>query len=151
MERHLWILNRHLRQPSNTYGNLIAAAFRHCGCVAVAAMCPELYQGSKKLPQASMDIGHGFVFLRPQDRSYMPSEVDSVMERAFVRQSLSTTDPIKRWGRLRLANGQVARSFWQEAERSKRKNIRISRNVKVSPLFSKYLKYPKSDLRTVPA
>ncbi|KAF5370373.1 hypothetical protein D9758_006949 [Tetrapyrgos nigripes] len=129
MERHIWILSKRLRQLSNTYGNLIAGALRHCECIAVAAMCPELYAGDKKGPRGSVDIGDQFLFLRPRERSHLWIESDSPMERSFVQQYLSTTDPVKWWGRLKLPNGQVSRSLWQESQ-SSWKNIRISRNVK---------------------
>jgi hypothetical protein len=40
------------------------------------------------------------------------------------------TSRIRRWGRARLPNGQVARSLWSERRRMSQK-IRVSRNVKV--------------------
>ncbi|THU89033.1 hypothetical protein K435DRAFT_821512 [Dendrothele bispora CBS 962.96] len=86
MERHLWLLGKQLRQPSNTYGNLMRQALRHCETVAL---------GAAKETRSS------------------PYELRC-----------------KRWGRLRLPNGQVARSLWQES-RSIRHNLRVSRNVKL--------------------
>ena len=37
---------------------------------------------------------------------------------------------LHRWGRIRLPNGQVARSLF--SEKGKRPNIQVSRNVKVT-------------------
>ena len=39
---------------------------------------------------------------------------------------------VTRWARLRLPNGQIARSAWKEKEKAK---VRITRNVKVG-IFS---------------
>ena len=50
---------------------------------------------------------------------------------------------IARWARLRLPNGQVARSRWKESHKPLNK-IRVSRNVKVSQIqsSSQLFKYP---------
>ena len=40
---------------------------------------------------------------------------------------------VTRWARLRLPNGQIARSAWKEKEKAK---VRISRNVKVGKISS---------------
>ena len=39
---------------------------------------------------------------------------------------------VTKWARLRLPNGQIARSAWKEKEKAK---VRIARNVKVSTKF----------------
>lgn len=52
-----------------------------------------------------------------------------------ISQDLDTVS-LRRWGRLRLPNGQVVRSVYSEKERSER--TRVSRNVKVTLPLSIY-------------
>lgn len=86
-------------------------------------MYPDLDATSVYIPpRHSHDIGEGFVILRPRERSlYTVYGLD-------ISGMLDGLHKVTRWGRLRLANGQIARCLWGE---SKKKAPRISRNIKV--------------------
>jgi len=73
-----------------------------------------------------MNIGNGYILLRPRDRSAVQLEG---FERNAINNILNITN-VRRWGRLRLANGQVARSLFSE-QRRMTGDQRISRNVKI--------------------
>ena len=77
--------------------------------------------------ERTMDLGHGYVLLRPRDKNVFTA-TRSQEEKLYDTIGRST---IKRWGRLQLPNGQVARSVYKE-NKSTLLNQRVSRNVKVS-------------------
>jgi len=127
MERAIGDLSGDIRQPSNIYGNLCQIALQQSQVNALKTLCPEFDPNSNpSLPTYSIDIGNGYVFLRPRDKRAVNlsgaacEKVDNTIGRTKIR----------RWGRLRLPNGQVARSRYKE-ERSTLSNQRISRNIKV--------------------
>ena len=68
-----------------------------------------------------------FVLLRPRDR-YRKSLTGQQLRVTAIKEEFNINS-LRRWGRLCLPNGQVARSLFSEKERSER--TRISRNVKV--------------------
>ncbi len=107
------------------FGNLCQIALRLAQANALKTSCPSLDE-IKPLPQYSHNCGNNFVLLRPRDR-YSFAMNDSQIA-AF--SDISQKTEIKRWGRLQLPNGQVARSLYSEQRRNA-PNIRISRNVKV--------------------
>jgi hypothetical protein len=127
MERAIGDLGGDIRQPSNIYGNLCQIALRQSQVNALKTLCPELDPtANPSLPAYSIDIGNGYIFLRPRDRR--PFNLSgAACEKVY--DTISSTK-IRRWGRLRLPNGQVARSRYKE-DRSTRSNQRISRNIKV--------------------
>ncbi|KAH0835642.1 hypothetical protein J3R83DRAFT_9393 [Lanmaoa asiatica] len=88
---------------------------------------------SKGLPRGAQDLGDGFALLRKRDRyRYTPQ---SAQESLAIQTFLGPSHPIpliKRWARLRLPNGQTARSFWRERLRVINK-LRVSRNVSFTP------------------
>ena len=103
------------------------------------------YLGSdKQLPRGSIDLGNDYVLLRAQDqmRSMRKCEAEALITyltdqcHINILTATSGSSPedwcpnIARWARLRLPNGQIARSRWKEAVKPLDK-IRISRNVKV--------------------
>jgi hypothetical protein len=67
---------------------------------------------------------HPYIFLRPRDRYFIQLNGD---EKNIFDEELG----VSRWGRIRLPNGQVARSLFSENKRIA-PNKRNSRNVKVS-------------------
>lgn len=93
---------------------------------ALKSMCPELDPNSQlSLLKGSHDCGEGLVLLRPSDRyTHMLSgkELDVIHTQFCISK-------VRQWGRLKLPNGQVARSVY--SERGRRRNTRNSRNVNV--------------------
>ncbi|KAG1853989.1 hypothetical protein F4604DRAFT_1591365 [Suillus subluteus] len=114
MERTIGNLGQEIRQPSNPYANLSREGLRRCQVNTLLSVLPELNEPPKGLPTGSVDLGDGYALLRKRDRYFQ----GRVLHR------------IKKWARLLLPNGQIARSAWQETIKPLEK-IRISRNVKI--------------------
>jgi len=128
MERAIGDLGGDIRQPSNIFGNLCQIALRQSQINALKTLCPELDSTlDHSTPAHSLDIGQGYILLRPRDRRAVSLSGIAIFE--TVRNAIGRTT-ISRWGRLQLPNGQVARSRYKE-DKSTRSNQRISRNVKV--------------------
>jgi hypothetical protein len=126
MERAIGDLGKDLRQPSNIYSNLCQVALRRSQLNALKSACPELDPDStKSLPKHAHDCGNDLVFLRPRDR-YRTQLSGQELEVVEGKLNISR---LHRWGRVRLPNGQIARSLF--SERAKRPNVRVSRNIKV--------------------
>ncbi|KAG1724251.1 hypothetical protein EDB19DRAFT_1644676 [Suillus lakei] len=92
-------------------------------------MIPDLEPPDGLLPNHSVNLGGGYVLLRARDRySYHPSEA----ELRLISRFLDAPVPkFKRWARLRLPNGQVARCAWKETLKPAEK-VRMARNIKVT-------------------
>ena len=131
MECAIGDLGGDIRQPSNIYGNLCQIALRQSQLNALKVLYPEFDPDTNKsLPAYSENIGQGYILLRPRDRGLVqiPGAGGGMMFDMFGRKN------IRRWGRLQLPNGQVARSLYKEG-RSTRSNQRVSRNVRVCDTF----------------
>lgn len=126
MERAIGELGRGIHQPSDPFGNLSQLALRRAQINALKSICPELDTDDLILPKYSQDLGNGYVFLRPRDQRaviFSEQESDAVnLVTQFTKR--------RRWGRLRLPTGQVARSAYAEDKRTS-ENKRVSRNIKV--------------------
>jgi hypothetical protein len=133
MERTIGNLGEEIRQHSNPYANLSERGVRRARTNALKALIPDLDEDTDRIPRGGQDIGGGFRLLRAMDpRS---RDVDLVEESA-IRTYLAakTSMPaveirVRRWARLRLPNGQIARTAWKELQ--KRGDVRNARNVKV--------------------
>ncbi|KAJ3473032.1 hypothetical protein NLI96_g13163 [Meripilus lineatus] len=97
-----------------------------------------------KLPQGAVSLGGGYVLLCAADEHevliagphgdalslfwglHLPPDSDRPLPK------------IRRWARLRLPNGQVARSLWKEGQRPL-EGLRIARNVKASIEFTQII------------
>ena len=127
MERAIGDLEGDIQQPLNIYGNLCQIALRQSQLNALKSLCPELDPNANPpLPAFSMDFGHGYVLLRPRDKWMVKINGSG----GDILNSVIGRDTVRRWGRLRLPNGQIARSIYKE-ERSTHLNLRVSQNVKV--------------------
>jgi hypothetical protein len=90
------------------------------------------FDHTASLPRGAQEIGRGYVLLCARDRNII--EISDEQEKnIFTSFLLASGIPqlklsIIRWARLRLPNGQIARSAWKELQN---KNTRNSRNVKV--------------------
>lgn len=140
MERTIGNLGEEIKQHSNAFANLAQRGIRRCQVNALKAMIPDLEPPENPLPRGSRDLGDGYAMLRAMDT--IPRPVRSCEEKAIIAY-LQTHDTaltgqssdIIRWARLRLPNGQVARSYWKESLKAL-EDLRTSRNVKVHCSFS---------------
>ena len=127
MERAIGDLGHDIRQPSNIFCNLCQVAIRRAQLNALKTTCPELDQDSVILPpNGAYDCGDNLIFLRPRDRYNFRLQGDELN----VMDNELGISRLRRWGRIKLPNGQIVRSKFSEM--GKRPNTRISRNVKVN-------------------
>jgi hypothetical protein len=127
MERTIGDLGQEIRQPSNPFGNLCAITVRRSQQNALKALYPELDRTNKpNIPKYANDLGNGFVLLRPREHyfSTIPDEAGAIL------QDDLGISRVRRWGRVRLRNGQVARSLWSESKCFGMRT-RNTRNIKV--------------------
>ncbi|KAG1844003.1 hypothetical protein C8R48DRAFT_780461 [Suillus tomentosus] len=129
MEHVIGMLGMEIRQPSNPFSNLTFLAIHRCQINALKVMIPDLEPPDNPLPNHSVNLGGGYVLLRARDRyNYHPSEA----ELQVIGEFLDAPVPkFKRWARLRLPNGQVARCAWKETLKPAEK-VRMARNIKVT-------------------
>ncbi|KAJ3917339.1 hypothetical protein F5877DRAFT_91280 [Lentinula edodes] len=128
LERLIGDLGQSICQPSNPFSNLAQQALTRCHINALKNMCPELDPKSiPHQPRGSLDMGNGYLLLRPRKR--WPSVLLSPEIDAFEKAGLFINH-IRKWGQLCLPNGQVARSLYNESNKT-RADIRVTRNVKV--------------------
>ncbi|KAF8869902.1 hypothetical protein CPB84DRAFT_1693643 [Gymnopilus junonius] len=137
MERTIGNLGEEIRQPSNPYANLSQRGLLRSQVNALTAMIPELGPPAPSLPRGAIDLGEGYALLRAQDRYgrlMQPQEATALLRylgstALSGSRSVTWSPKIIRWARLRLPNGQVARSRWKESLKPLRK-LRTARNVK---------------------
>ena len=101
-------------------------------------MWPEI-EHQKDDPYGSLNLGQGYVLLRPKDvEPYQLSEDEkdtiSTFYATLPNPECTQRRTVYRWGRLQIPTGQVARSQWKEVDRSS-KLARTDRNVKVHDLI----------------
>lgn len=136
IERTIGNLGEEIRQPSNPYANLSQRGLRRCRVNALKAIFPDLEPAKDGLPRGAIDIGNDYILLRALEKSprlVNPCEADAL--RAYLRENGESVPDgwcpsVRRWARLRLPNGQVARSAWKEKSKPLIK-VRMARNVKV--------------------
>ncbi|KAG1792516.1 uncharacterized protein HD556DRAFT_1239417 [Suillus plorans] len=130
MERMIGNLGQEIRQPSQPYANLSQEGVRRCRVNTLLSAMPELGDPPKGLPPGAVDLGDGYILLHKQDRYPLFPAVGDVAEAIQDFLGHGRILPcIKRWARLLLPNGQVARSAWRETLKSL-EQTRMSRNVK---------------------
>ncbi|KAJ6459140.1 hypothetical protein C8R47DRAFT_1328050 [Mycena vitilis] len=135
IERTIGNLGQEIKSHSQPYANLSERGLRRSQVNALKAMIPGLDRAEKKgLPRGSIDLGAGFVLLRARDehQHYIDGKAGQVIRdhlegagKGRVRGNLAAI----RWARLRLPNGQIARSAWKEKRKPLHK-VRMARNVK---------------------
>ena len=140
MERIIGVLGSQLRQPSNPFANLASQAQKMAHVNALVAIWP-LFEKETKNPYGSINLGDGYILLRPADESglhYLTCKEGEVLD-AFCsgRQDSEGVDrrSVYQWGRLKLPTEQTARSVWKEVERCS-DMVRTNHNVKVGNLIS---------------
>ncbi|KAI0644787.1 hypothetical protein C8Q79DRAFT_1071796 [Trametes meyenii] len=147
VERLIGDLGGSIRQPSNPFQNLAQLALRRCQENSIRAMVPVFNQniiGTQlaQLPRGALDIGDGYVLLRALDHSArtVPKEESQAFFEFFSRHapqlminSEYSRDSFvykpRKWARIRLPNGLVARSAWKECTKPLSK-LRVARCVK---------------------
>ena len=140
MERTIGNLGAELCQPSNPYENLAQRGLLRSQINALKAMFPDLEPDKSAMPAGSLDLGDGFVLLRKRDKAaHAVRECEAESIRTYLSDAfgdeavLRWSGTVIRWARVRLPNGQVARSLWGESGRKQRP--RQARNVMVDFLF----------------
>ncbi len=137
MERTIGNLGEEIRQPSNPYANLSERGLQRAQMNALTVMIPQLAKPEKGLPRGSIDLNEGFVLLRAMDtadRKTQDPERKAIVQ--FLRETTGVTTSekavvkVRKWARLLLPNGQIARSAWKENLKPLER-LRMSRNVKV--------------------
>jgi len=138
IERTIGNLGQEIRQPSQPYANLSQRGVQRCQVNALKAMIPDIEKPKNIIPHGAKDLGRGYVLLRAQEKypSYMKDsecqELSKYLQKNFGIQMLRNWQVmVKRWARLRLPNGQVARSAWKEKLKPLEK-VRMARNIMVS-------------------
>ena len=92
----------------------------------------ELERGSLS-PHGSIAWGNGYCLLCARDTvaRWPPAPDQDAIQTFLVRADAPDgVVKVRRWARLALPNGQIARSRWKEREREL-KNVRMARNVQV--------------------
>jgi hypothetical protein len=105
-------------------------------------MIPDLDPDANKIPRYAKDLGNGFVLLHARDATpHRLAGTEAAVVRTFFknatgqRSAIGWNPRVKHWARLRLPNGQIARSAWKEKAKALEK-VRMARNVKVGVLLS---------------
>ena len=133
MERVIGHFGLLLKQPSNLFANLTEQAKKIAEINAIVAMWPSL-EPVQKDPRGSIDLGDGYLLLWPKDHKpyrLSPAEWDALTTfySGLPNGSIAKRS-VCRWGRLRIPNGQTARSYWKEVIRVPR-SARTDRMLKV--------------------
>jgi hypothetical protein len=141
MERTIGSLGREIRQPSNPYANLSQRGLLRSQINTLVALIPDLEPSPPIIPRGARDIGDGYVLLRARDNFYYHINASEKVAFAGYLKDINDIDidedwspVLTRWARLRLPNGQVARSAWKEQLKPLNK-VRMARNVKVWYIF----------------
>ncbi len=138
LENYIGNITREIKQHVTPYANVSERALRRCQVNALKAMIPALADPSP-LPNTAVILGEGYVLLRARQR-YREGvrDAEGVAIRAYVEaHGVHLNDPrwapvVRRWARLLLPNGQIARTAWKEREiEGKGRDLRRSRMVKV--------------------
>ena len=100
-------------------------------------MLPDLDPLPPVVPRGGQDLGDGYILLRAKDRvltAMRDCEIQgfaSYLKDTHAIQVAENWSPgVCKWARVRLPNGQVARSSWKEKLKLLTK-VRTARNIKV--------------------
>lgn len=139
MERTIGNLTQELRLHSAPYANLSQRGLLRCMLNSARAMLPELGIPSEQ-KSSGVDVGNGYRLLPKRDPSPQPIfDLEKAALYTFLRASNEDmrgnfSPRLLRWARLRLPNGQIARSRFKEHGKSLQ-NLRVTRNIKVCLLY----------------
>jgi hypothetical protein len=133
MERHIGNLGEEIKQHSNVFANLAQRGLRRCKINALKAMIPNLEPPENPVPRGAKILSNGYILLRAMDnaaRQVTLHETNAIKKYKEGLGDDSDVPPITKWARLKLPNGQIARSAWKETLKSL-ENLRTARNVQV--------------------
>ncbi|KAI0350659.1 hypothetical protein OH77DRAFT_1412493 [Trametes cingulata] len=114
LENYIGNITREIKQHSTPYANVSERALRRCQVNALKAMIPALAE-EPALPRGARAMDEGFILLRALD----PHSREGVAIHAYLQRIGHAVHPdwkpiVRRWARLRLPNGQIARTAWKE-------------------------------------
>lgn len=139
LENYIGNITREIKQHNTPYANVSQRALRRCQVNSLKAMIPALAD-NPVLPRGAIDLGDGFVLLRALDthsRGVSPAEgvaIHIYLDHAGAPHP-GWVPLVRRWARLRLPHGQIARTAWKECHLEMRgRQPRRARMVKVSQL-----------------
>jgi hypothetical protein len=135
------ILGGQIRQPSNPYHNLSQRGLQQCQINALIVAYPSLSRNKASTPKLVDKLGDDYAFLSARERTPRVhlGVVGEVIRSYFITEEelLGNSAPpnwggprIRRWARLQLPNGQIARCAWKECAKSV-EDVRRARCVKV--------------------
>jgi hypothetical protein len=135
MEHTIGNLGEEIKQHSNAFANLAQRGIRRCQVNALKAMIPDIEPPENPLPRGAKDLGDGYALLRAMDnisREVRPCEAKAIITYLQAHGEVMAPNMVSiiRWARLRLPNGQIARSRWKESLKPL-ENLLTSRNAKV--------------------
>jgi len=139
MERTIGNLGEEIRQPSNPYANLSERGLLRAQRNTLIAMVPQLDKLEKGLPRGAIALDNDFVLLRAMDtadRKTQDQERTAILQFLMQTRNIPISNgeqpvvKVRKWARLLLPNGQIARSAWKETLKPMEK-VRMARNVKV--------------------
>ncbi|OSD05297.1 hypothetical protein PYCCODRAFT_1362416 [Trametes coccinea BRFM310] len=137
MENYIGNLTREIGSDKEPYANLAERATRRACVNVLKAMFPCFSEDEESLPRGGICLGDGYALLRASDRVARPVahlDADALVE-YLTSLGVAVADWIPavwKWARLRLPNGQIARTLWKEGERERASNnVRRARMVKV--------------------
>ena len=139
MERTIRNLGKKVKQPSQPYANISQRGVLRCQINAILAMFPSISPISSS-PSGSISLSSGHILLGAKDKNpqTLSLHLSQLIQHALTAAgtNLTTSQIIKlvRWARLKLPNGQIARSLWKEKEKHPDR-LHIARNIKVSLLL----------------
>ncbi|CDO72543.1 hypothetical protein BN946_scf184983.g26 [Trametes cinnabarina] len=145
LENYIGNITREIKQHSTPYANVSERARRRCQVNALKALIPSLVE-EPALPRGAYDLGEGYVLLRAFDsRQWAVPPAESLAIHSYMNKSghpmMGTWLPlVRRWARLRLPNGQIARTAWKECVlESRGRALRRARMVKLTGTPSRFV------------
>ncbi|KAJ6498405.1 hypothetical protein C8R47DRAFT_971893 [Mycena vitilis] len=134
MERTIGNLVEEVKQHSDPYTNLSMRGRRRAQVNALKSLIPDL-EPEPGLPRGADDLGGGYVLLTAKDEynqvirgaqgEALREYLEDLREESFPDNFYPS---LQRWARLRLPNGQIARSAWKEKQKALEK-VRMARNI----------------------
>ena len=131
IERTIGNLKQEIRQLLHYLANFAKEGVRRARVNALLAALPDLDQSeANHLRTIVVNLGEGYVLLHKRDKvPVLPSDGTGGAIWEFLGRN--GIPKIRRWARVQLPTGQIARSAWREKRKTSDK-LRISRMVKVS-------------------
>ncbi|KAJ2929000.1 hypothetical protein H1R20_g8095, partial [Candolleomyces eurysporus] len=141
MERTIGNIVKEIKQHTTASGNASQRAIRRAQVNTVKVLILDeangVSQPLSRYPQSP--AGNGYCILWPKEQSksgrVVPEDKFTALEVYFDTKDVHflyrrSQMPLKKWGRLQLPTGDVARSAFQESKRSQHAPMRITRMVK---------------------